>query len=99
MYDDWYARRLESVREKGTMREENFCGLPRISCLSRVSSNRARVDVPVYELPGTSVSRSDIAPAWISAAAADHVGIRVDGEFKNAYRRDQSVDSGCDGCD
>ena len=80
--------RCAACMEKCTMREENFCGLPRSSGLSRVSSNCARVVVPVHELPATGVPRSDLASAWVSASAADYVSVCVDGEYKIAYSRD-----------
>src|ERR1700734_1977431 len=61
------------------------CGLPPASCLSRLSSNRTRIVVPVLELFRTSVPRSDIALARISVLTPYHVSVCVDGEYTTAY--------------
>jgi len=62
-----------------------FRGLPPANCLSRLSSNRTRIVVPVLELFRTSVPRSDIARARILVLTPDHVGVCVDGEYATAY--------------
>ena len=62
-----------------------FRGLPPANCLSRLSSNRTRIVVPVLELFGTSVPRSDIARARIFVLTPDHFGVCVDGEYTTAY--------------
>src|SRR5580658_479340 len=62
-----------------------FHGLPPANCLSRLSSNRTRIVVPVLELFRTSVPRSDIALARISVLTPNHVGICVDDEYTTAY--------------
>src|SRR5580704_1340266 len=65
-----------------------FRGLPPANCLSRLSSNRTRIVVPVLELFGTSVPRSDIARARIFVLTPDHFGVCVDGEYTTAYSWD-----------
>src|ERR1019366_910256 len=62
-----------------------FRGLPPANCLSRLSSNRTRIVVPVLELFRTSVPRSDIALARIFVLTPNHASICVDGKFTSAY--------------
>jgi hypothetical protein len=62
-----------------------FRGLPPANCLSRLSSNRTRIVVPVLELFRTSVPWSDIARARIFVLTPDHFGVCVDGEYTTAY--------------
>jgi hypothetical protein len=62
-----------------------FRGLPPANCLSRLSSNRTHIVVPVLELFGTGVPRPDIAGARIFVFTSDHVGVCVDGEYTTAY--------------
>ena len=61
-----------------------FGGLPPANCLSRLSSNRTRIVVPVLELFRTSVPRSDIALARIFVPAPNHVSVCVDGKYTSA---------------
>src|ERR1700678_2470156 len=61
------------------------CGLPPTSCLSRLSSNRTRIVVPVLELFRTGLPWSDIALARILVLTSHHVGLCVDGEYTTAY--------------
>jgi hypothetical protein len=61
-----------------------FRGLPSTSSLSRLSSNRPRIIVPVLELFRTSVPRADMALAWIFILTPNHAGICVDGKFTSA---------------
>jgi hypothetical protein len=68
------------------MREEKVRALSRADCLSRVSSDRARVVVPLLELPATSVPRDNIAFARVSVLTSDNVGVCVDGKYPTAYR-------------
>jgi len=81
------------------MRGENFRALSRADCLSRISSDRTRVAVPLLDLLATSVPRADIAFAWISVRTCDNVGVCVDGEYSTAYRGRQFADSDCRGRD
>ena len=62
-----------------------FRGLPPANCLSRLSSNRTRMAVPVLELFRTSVPRSDIAVARISVLTPNHVSVCVDGKYTSTY--------------
>lgn len=63
------------------MRRENFRALSRADCLSRVSSDRTRVAVPLLDLLATGVPRADIAFARISVRTPNNVGVCVDGEY------------------
>lgn len=62
-----------------------FCALSRADCLSRVSSDRTRVAVPLLELPATSVPRAIIAFARVSVLTPNHVGVCVDDEYTTAH--------------
>jgi len=72
---------LFRVQEKRTMRGENFRALSSADYLSRVSSDRTRVAVPLLELPATSVPRANIAFPRISVLTSDNVGVCVDDEY------------------
>jgi len=74
-----------SRAEKAYDARGESCGLPPASCLSRLSSNRTRIVVPVLELFRTSVPWSDIALARISVLTPNHVSVCVDGEYTTAY--------------
>jgi hypothetical protein len=63
-----------------------FRALSRADRLSRVSSDRARVVVPLLELPATSVPRTNIAFGRVSILTSNNVGVCVDGEYTTAYR-------------
>ena len=67
--------------------------MPPASSLSRLSSDRSRIVVPVLELFGTSVPRSDIAIARILVLTPNHASICVDGEYATAYSWHQFTDS------
>jgi hypothetical protein len=76
-----------------------FRGLPPANCLFRLSSNRTRIVVPVLELFGTSVPRSDMALARISVLTPNHASICMDGKFTSAYSRRYFADIDCCRCD
>jgi hypothetical protein len=75
-----------------------FRGLPPANCLSRLSSNRTRIVVPVLELFRTSVPRSDIALARIFVLTPNHAGVCVDGKYTSAYSWHEFTDSDCHHC-
>jgi hypothetical protein len=76
-----------------------FRALSRADCLSRISSDRTRVAVPLLDLLATSVPRGNIACARVSFLTSYNIGVCVDGEYTTAYSGHQFADSDCRGCD
>jgi hypothetical protein len=62
-----------------------LCALSLADSLSGVPSHRTPVVVPFLELPGASVSWPDIASARVPVLTSNHIGLRLDGEYRTTY--------------
>jgi hypothetical protein len=79
--------RILNRKSRVMTKSEDVRALSLADCISRIPSNRTRVVVPLFKLFGESIPRHFIASTRVFVLTSHNVGIRMDGEYTTAYRR------------